>query len=175
MNWIEFISGIYEDEGDTETERRPDFRPPASPAEIAAIEQKLGVAFPDAVRALLLQTNGVMELINLGDAWIDSQWLILPTDEILNTNQIYRAEWPADRQTDNPFPDPDAIMDWDYNLDKLLFFADNNGEAAYAYFETNSSTPPGIIGWRPIDDDIIPVTATFEEFLRELIAGSLEA
>lgn len=46
-----------------------EFAPPVSPSQIAAVEQALGVDFPEDLRSLLAETNGVVGEYGLGLVW----------------------------------------------------------------------------------------------------------
>ena len=72
--WRELISGLFAD---------AKFSLPATASELERAEAELRIAFPDELRSLLLETNGVM-------AYYSSP-LVWPVEEIVTQNRFFRA------------------------------------------------------------------------------------
>lgn len=88
-----------------------EFSPPATPAQLAAAERSLGVSFPDDLRELLSETNGVVGPAGFGLVW--------PVERVASDNTAFRSN--ADfRELYMPF-------------DPLLFFADQGGGDQFAF------------------------------------------
>ena len=80
MNWREFISGIFENNrDDPQFKSKPTFFPPASIDGINDLEANLNTKMPPSLQSLLLETNGVMEMLSIdGGEWSDDMWVIWP-------------------------------------------------------------------------------------------------
>jgi hypothetical protein len=100
--WRDLISGLFAD---------AKFRGPATPAEIARAETELQISFPEELRSLLLETNGVKAHY--------SSPLVWPVEEMITQNRMFRAN--ADfAKLYMPF-------------DPLLFFGDEGNGDQFAY------------------------------------------
>jgi cell wall assembly regulator SMI1 len=93
MEWRKHISALSPD---------VEFSPPARPEEIRDAEAKLGVVFPDDLRDLLSQSNGLAHC---------GAWPVWSADEIVKQNLQMRSEQDF-RTLFMPF-------------DTLLFFGDD--------------------------------------------------
>jgi hypothetical protein len=91
MNWREYITRFSSD---------VEFNPPATESEIAASEARLNVSFPEKLRELLLQSNGVLDRYKTPFIW--------SADEIAKRN-IEMRSYPGFEELYMPF-------------DHLLFF-----------------------------------------------------
>jgi hypothetical protein len=93
MNWRELITGIYEGRPPQPgIAGKPEFNPAASAASIVAAEAALNAALPESLRSLLLETNGVMDMMAIdGGDWFESMWLLWKIEEIEGQNRFYRA------------------------------------------------------------------------------------
>ena len=79
MSWRDLLSTEFED---------ATFNPAATTAEVRGAEAELGLEFPDELRTLLLESNGV--------AADHSQPLVWSAQEIVRQNRLFRehAEFP---------------------------------------------------------------------------------
>ena len=100
--WQELIQELAEDVS---------FDPPASPLQIAQVEEALQVALPDDLKDLLLEANGVWALSRTALAW--------STERIIKENLEYRA-----------FPDFKELY---MPFDPLLFFGEEGNGDLYAF------------------------------------------
>src|SRR3954471_6833722 len=93
MNWRELISGIYE----TRAARpgiagRPRFYAAASAGRIADAEDRLNTRLPASLRSLLLETDGVTDVMAVdGGEWFDAMWLLWTVEQLVDRNLSYRA------------------------------------------------------------------------------------
>src|SRR5688500_7996442 len=108
MNWRDRVSAIYA-KLPPGLETRPAFRGPASPAQIAELESKIGCPVPPALAELLLESNGIMAELESQREWIEAGWVIWPIEWIAKWNLRARQEWEAN---------------YDRYFEHLLFFAD---------------------------------------------------
>ena len=94
MKWRESISGIYYTRtNQSEFDSKPEFYAAASVDDIALAEAKLHTTFPHCLRSLLLETNGVMEMMKIDTGeWFENIWLVWTIQEIAEQNLAYRAE-----------------------------------------------------------------------------------
>jgi hypothetical protein len=91
------------------------FFPPASFAQLVAVEKALAVTLPDELRELLAETNGVKGEYGF--------WLVWPTEKIEKDNLFFRS-FPDFRELYMPF-------------EPLLFFAEYANSDLYAYIITS--------------------------------------
>jgi hypothetical protein len=106
--WTEFVAKHYADH---------QFRLGATREQIAEAESKLGVAFPDDLRDLLLETDGVLGEYSLGLVW--------PVEQITDDNLEYRS-----------FPD---FRDLYMPFEPLLFFGDAGNGDQFAFAILNGA------------------------------------
>jgi hypothetical protein len=109
----------------------PEFFPGATPEDLAAVEQQLGVNLPASLRELLCETNGVLVMFG--------QHLIWSTDEIVRRNVEMRT--PAYQEGYMPF-------------DHLLFFGDAGVDGIQFAFAINKGKiqREDVYMWNPYDD-----------------------
>lgn len=100
--WRELISGLFAD---------AKFRPPATASELDRAETELQISFPDELRSLLLETNGVK-------AYYSSP-LIWPVEDMITQNLFFRAN-PDFAELYMPF-------------DSLLLFGDEGNGDHFGY------------------------------------------
>src|SRR5262245_11467142 len=93
MGWLELITGMYK----RRPQRpgivgKPSFYPGASAANIADAEAALKATLPASIRSLLLETNGVMEMMAIdGGECFESMWLLWNIEEVVEQNRVRRA------------------------------------------------------------------------------------
>src|SRR5207248_7011303 len=93
MNWRDFILGVYENRKlESDIQSRPAFQAPASTQEIQELESQLVTSIPESLRTILLETNGVMDTLNVNGEWFENMWLIWPTTEIISRNVRIRND-----------------------------------------------------------------------------------
>ena len=99
--WKELIAGLHKDHK---------FNPSASEEDIVSAETKLAVSFPEELRSLLKESNGVIGPIGLGLIWT--------TQEIVENNLAFRNN--------------EEYGDLYMPFDCLLFFSDSGCGDQYA-------------------------------------------
>jgi hypothetical protein len=162
MNWRELITGIYETRAlQPGIAGKPQFYPPASPGDIADAEVRLNAGFPASIRALLLETNGVMEMMALdGGEWFESMWLLWTVAELVEQNLFYRA----------------ATEDGTYDRDfrDLVFFAGAGVDGIlFAFPVIDRICAPRVVVWHPIMDELDELAPSLEDFLRGWLTGTI--
>ncbi len=156
MSWRELITDLYETRAEeTGIAGKPAFHPAASADAIAQAEARLDAQLPATLRSLLLETNGVMEMIQVGDGdWIESMWLLWTVEEIVDRNASYREATDA------------GTYHRDFRT--LVFFVDVGCDGMLFGFPVaeDRTCRPSVCVWRPIDDELDEVAPSLEEFLR---------
>ena len=162
MSWRELISGIYESRTPQPgIADKPEFYPGTSAADIADAELRLNATFPASLRSLLLETNGVMDMMAIdGGEWFDSMWLLWTVAEIVEQNLFYR------RATDSGTYDRDF---W-----QLLFFAGAGCDGILFGFPVTEEgvCSPRVVVWHPIMDELDELAPSLEDFLRGLLTST---
>lgn len=130
-------------------------RPPAAPSDIAAVESALDLRFPDSLRTLLAETNGLYD----PDAYLDIVWGV---EQIGRVNQAYRQEdWTLQYMT----------------FECLLFFAPAGVDGilfAYPISASGVVQDKNIIAWYPIEDSRPVVACSLRDYLTRWITGDLK-
>lgn len=130
-----------------------EFAPPVSPSQIAAVEQALGVDFPEDLRSLLAETNGVVGEYGLGLVW--------PLERIEADNLSFRSNEDFQR----------LYMP----LDHLLFFADaGNGDQFALALHAGVIRRPDVFSWNHEDDSRTWAAPSLEKYLEWWLTGRLE-
>jgi SMI1-KNR4 cell-wall len=135
MNWREYITRFSSD---------VEFNPPATESEIAASEARLNVSFPEKLRELLLQSNGVLDRYKTPFIW--------SADEIAKRN-IEMRSYPGFEELYMPF-------------DHLLFFGDaGDGDLFSFAILAGKIRYPFIFQWEHESDGRIQVAGHLETFV----------
>jgi hypothetical protein len=163
MNWRDFIHGVYEvipeQPGIT---KKPKFYLGAPEPQIADAEARLDARLPASLRSLLLETNGVMDMmaIDVGE-WFDSGWLLWTVAEIVQQNLWHRA----------------ATEDGTYDRDfrNLVFFADAGADGILFGFPVMEDRicAPRVVVWSPIMDELEEIVPSLENFLKGWLTSTL--
>lgn len=133
-----------------------ELREPASEAVVAAAEDALRAKFADALRSLLLATNGVIGPYRY--------WLVWPAKKIASENLAYRNS-PDLRGLYMPF-------------DHLLFIGEAGNGDLFAYpimSDGNARYKNDIFRWDHEMDNRSWVANNLEQYLRGFTDGSIEA
>jgi SMI1-KNR4 cell-wall len=129
------------------------FFQPAEEAQIHRAEQTLEVSFPNELRELLYETNGVQGEYGLGLVW--------SVERIAQENQMMRA-------TPNF---PELYM----AFDQLLFFADAGNGDLFAFVVLNRAVRrPDIFVWNHEDDSRTWVAPSLQKYLERWLNGTLK-
>lgn len=162
MRWREAITGLY-----ASSPRRPGietkakFFPPASVANMADANAVLNASLPASLRSLLLETNGVMEMMAIDEGeWFESMWLLWTIEEIIAQNRFYRA---ANRNGT-----------YTRDLSSLVFFASAGTDGILFGFTVEDEVcAPGIMVWHPMMDELDKLSPSLEGFLRGWLTGAI--
>jgi hypothetical protein len=162
MNWRELIIGIYEDRRQQPgIAGKPEFHPGASAATIAHAETALNAALPSSLRSLLLETNGVMDMMAIdGGDWFESMWLLWMTEEVVEQNRYYRAA--SEEKT------------YERDFSTLVFFAGAGTDGIlFAFPVEDGVCAPRVAVWYPIIDELDELSPSLEDFLRGWLTGTI--
>jgi len=159
-DWVSYIRNIYTLAATSESkETIPVFHPPASPELISECEKSLGVIFPEELKQLLFQTNGVSERVPTAKREIDAGYFLFSVEEILKKNTFLRTHFD----------------DFAMPLDCLLFFA-NDGMGDYFGFAIAKGVVPHsrIYFWDHEDDSRQSIAPTLEYFIENWLIGKIK-
>lgn len=138
-----------------------EFTTPAGAMAIAAAEARLGVRFPDQLRALLLETDGVTYglVLDSGERLESVGYVVLPLDGIVQATLEIR-----ERDGALPGGAGGLLVAADPQVDGILFGhpIDDSGRVA-----------PGVVVWRPIDGDQWSVGVSLSVFLGRWWTGAI--
>ena len=162
MSWRKLITGIYD-----RRQRQPgiagklEFYPAASAATVANAEAVLNAALPGSLRSLLLETNGVMDMMAIdGGDWFESIWLLWKIDEIVEQNRNYRAA--------------SAQGTYDRDFTSLVFFAGAGTDGIlFAFPVEDGVCAPRVVVWHPILDESYELAPSLEDFLRGWLTSTI--
>ena len=133
-----------------------ELREPASEETVKAAEDALAVKFIDALRSLLVSTNGVVGPY--------SYWLVWPAEKIVSENREYRTS-PHLKGLYMPF-------------DHLLFIGEVGNGDLFAYpimSDGNARYKNDIFRWDHEMDNRSWVANNLEQYLRGFTDGTIEA
>ena len=130
-----------------------EFEPPALRAEVTLAEEKLGVKFPDDLRNLLFETNGVHGQYGLGLIW--------PLERIVADNTSFRTN--------------EHFKDLYMSFDSLLFFADaGNGDQFAFPIQNGSIHRVDVFAWNHEDDSRKWVASSLSQYLEWWLNGTIK-
>lgn len=141
--WRDFITSLTTD---------ATFAPGVTQSSIAATEDSLAVEFPDQLRSLLLESNGVLGEYDLGLVW--------NLDRIRDDNLHFRSN--------TNFADP--YMPFEH----LLFFADAGNGDQFAYpIQYGKIRRPDVFVWDHESDDRRWVAGSLKQYMQWWLDGTL--
>jgi len=159
MNWRELITGIYDGRPrQPGIAGRAEFNPAASAGRIADAAAALDAALPDSLRSLLLETDGVTDMMAIdGGAWFESMWLLWTVEEIELQNCDHRAAGTRRR-----------------DFGDVVFFAGAGTDGIlFAFPVTGRVCSPRVVVWHPIRDEFSDLAPSLEAFLRGWLTGTI--
>jgi hypothetical protein len=162
MSWRELITSIYEVRRQQPgIAGKPEFYPAASAATIAEAETALNAALPGTLLSLLLETNGVMDMMAIdGGDWFESMWLLWNIKEIVEQNRSYRAA------------SEEGTYERDFST--LLFFAGAGSDGIlFAFPVEDGACSPRVVVWHPIMDELDDLAPSLEDFLRGWLMSTI--
>lgn len=143
--WRKFIQGLKND---------VEFGPPVSEDRLVAAEAALGIAFPDELRSLLGETDGVVGEYGLGLVW--------PLDQIVKDNLEFRG--------------CEGFRDLYMPFDCLLFFGDagNGDQFAFPIQADGAIHRSDVFAWTHEDDGRKWIASSLKSFLERWSSGKIE-
>lgn len=161
MKWRELIAGLYEGQRQEGFALKPTFYPPNSDSELRLAEERLNVELPKQHRSLLLQTNGVMEMMSVdGGDWFDAGWLLWPLDKIIEENLRIRSD--------------DSVREMCMPLNCFLFFADAGNGDLFAYsIVSGEIRSSDVFAWAHEDDTRSNVAPSLAQFIEGWKNGTI--
>jgi hypothetical protein len=162
MSWRELITGVYEGrQQQPGIAGKPGFYPAASAQSVADAEAALNATLPGSLRSLLLETNGVMDMMAIdGGDWFESMWLLWKVEEIVEQNRFYRA----------------ASEEGTYERDfiSLAFFAGAGTDGIlFAFPVEDGACASRVVVWHPIMDELDELAPSLEDFLRGWLTSTI--
>ena len=155
-DWKKHIQDIYETKGLLKV--IPVFHPPASRQVVDECAERLGVVFPDALKSLLFQTNGVSELVPTMAGEVDSGYFLFSVERILEINTFQRTK-----------------IDYTMPLDCLLFFAGDGFGDYFGFAVVNGQVPHSrIYFWNHEDDSRQSIAPSLEYFIENWLLGKIK-
>lgn len=130
-----------------------EFSAPPSSEEILAVEKILKCAFPDSLKSLLLETNGVYHSgFSMAFLW--------DLETIQGANLEFRKNWESYGNS---------------RFEDLLFFSEGGGNGDWFAFEVSSEKGRGeTILWRDHETGKrVSVSSTLEEFIKGWLTDEL--
>ncbi|WP_245769150.1 SMI1/KNR4 family protein [Streptomyces indicus] len=124
-----------------------ELRAPAAPSDLTAIEARLGTRLPDALRALLSESDGLEGEYGEGVVW--------PAARILEDNRMFRSH-----------PDFPELYE---SFDPLLFFGDNGGGDQFAFVRTPERDD--VFVWDHETDERNRVVGSLGEYVRRALSS----
>ena len=156
-DWIAFIRDVYKHATSIgKHERRPVFHSPAELRAIIKCEKRLNVTFPTPLKNLLLQTNGVSELLTTTNKEIDTGYFLYSIEGILEINSSLRSQ------------------DFNMPLDCLLFFAGDGMGDYFGFAVVKGKVPHSrIYFWDHEDDSRQSIAPSLGYFIENWKLGKI--
>jgi hypothetical protein len=163
MQWREFITDLYRVvPRQPGIASKPEFYPGASAEEIVDAEVRLNARLPLSLRSLLLESNGIMDLMAIdGGEWFDNMWLLWTVSEMVHQNLAYRAE--TRKRT------------YGRAFHKVVLFAGAGSDGILFGFPVmeDGACAPRVVVWHPIEDDLEGLASALEDFLRGWLTSTI--
>jgi hypothetical protein len=151
MDWKALVTQAFRERIGSPGPVYPRFEPGATETELANGERLTGVRIPEDLRSLLAECNGITEVMEIQGNPIDTQWVVWPTDTIVESNL-------APGRVDIGLP-----PSW-------FIFATADGHD----FGYDLDAGDGHIWvWHPIDGESEDVAPSLAAFLRRWVTGEL--
>jgi SMI1-KNR4 cell-wall len=170
MKWCEFISEVYAVRQNAPgVASEPAFQPPASYEGVAAVEQVLNVKLPTDLKSLLLETNGILEMLRIDDGeWFENLWFFWTTSDIIEENLHIR------RATMHPYDDNRRYCP---RADELLFFAGSGWTDVQLAYPVNGEglAESRVVAWYPILNELIELAPDLAQFIEGWLSGTILA
>lgn len=158
-SWKQFLEDVYSTRVDaTGTTTRPRFQLGADDQEIKSAEEMLQRKFPGDLKALLQETNGVMEELSVDSSpFFENLWIVWPIDQTILENSRLR-----ELQGDEKFI---ALAE------TVIFFAGVGADGILFGIDTSANNE--VVAWWPIRQEFSQVAANLERFFRGWLHGEI--
>jgi hypothetical protein len=154
--WRELITSVAKD-----TDYTYEFAPPATYFQLDRLEQIFAAKLPDALRRLLLESNGVRQILHYNKERVPMGQILWNADTIQRNNRKMRTDL--------------AYRDFYLPFDDLLFFASPATEGIqFALQIHDNHATETVIAWSPSDDSRTEKATTIKEFIEGWLSGKLE-
>lgn len=159
-DWISYIQDVYAQVATAGlSDVIPVFDSPASLQLIKECEKRLGVIFPNELRSLLLQTNGVRQRDPNVKGKIDSGYFLFSVERIMEINMFQRTQ----------------TGDYTMPLDCLLFFAEDGIGDYFGFPVVKGRVPHSrIYFWNHEDDSRLSIAPSLEYFIKNWRLGKIK-
>lgn len=161
MYWRDLITDIYTNLAPHSSwEKRPEFFPSTSEVQLVRAEECVHGKLPMSFRSLLLETDGVMDMMLLdGGDWFASGWLLYSVEQMIKRNQFCRRT----------FNDESNQCD----ISQLVFFADAGCDGIMFGFPVlkGGECDSRVVVWHPLRDTVTELAPTLREFLYGWLTG----
>lgn len=156
MRWREYINDLYSTRNQPATfDSKAEFKPPVSAKQLEQAEAQLGIRLPDELRSLLLDSDGVMEMMSVGgDHWFENNALVWPLRELVEQNGRL-AVGDCSRGSRSNSRHRVCLFGW----------AGCDGIAFGFPLAADGRCSPEVAAWYPVGDRLIRVAPRLEEFI----------
>lgn len=141
---------------------KPRFSPPASAEDIAAAEDQLGRKLPPSLTSLLMETDGVMDMMSVrGGDYFGNMWLIWPAERIVEETLEDRSE--------------DVVAPSDADTSELVFFAGAGVDGILFGFPPAGadSCDTKVVAWHPLRGTVSDLADSLEDFVEGWLTGRI--
>jgi cell wall assembly regulator SMI1 len=162
-SWRDLIERAYADiPNPAGTTSKPRFSPPVSTEDIAAAEDQLGTKLPASLTSLLMETDGVMDMMSVrGGDYFANMWLIWPTERIVAESLEDRSEY--------------VLVASDADTSDLVFFADAGADGILFAFPPASANTGDtkVVAWHPLRGTVSDLADSLEDFIARWLTGRI--
>lgn len=153
--WRELIQTLAQD-----SENTYEFAPAATYFQLERIEQLFNVKLPATLRQLLLETNGVRQVMFYNDERVPVGQIIWDTESVQRQNRKMRT-------------DP-AYQDFYLSFDTLFFFGSPNTDSVrFALSIHETQVTEIIVAWYATDDRRVQVATSLQTFIEDWLSGRM--
>jgi hypothetical protein len=153
--WRDLFTALAED-----TDYTYEFAPPATYFELDRLEQIFAAKLPDVLRRLLLESNGVRQILHYKEERVPIGQIIWNAETIQRNNRKMRTDL--------------AYRDFYLPFDDLLFFASPATEGVrFALQISDKHATETVIAWSPSDDSRTEKATSIKAFIEVWLSGKL--
>ena len=153
--WRELIQSLAQD-----NDNAYEFAPAATYFQLERIEQIFGIKLPAALRQLLLETNGVRQVMFYNEERVPVGQIIWDTEAMQRHNRKMRT-------------DP-AYHDFYLPLDTLFFFGSPGTDGVrFAVSINEGKATETIVVWYAADDRRVQVATSLQTFIEDWLSSKL--